>query len=112
VPRPVQVERFLRYRLCDVTALGAGGCACGRTFPALQHIIGRLDDVLVTPDPRRVGRLDPVFKGCRTIREAQLVQETESEVTVRLVPGPDYTDDEELAVVRRCRNSAVTEGAG
>ena len=91
---------LVRYRLGDIAALGENDCPCGRAFPVLQRIIGRLDDVLVTPDGRRVGRLDPVFKGRRTIREAQLVQESESLVTVRIVPGPDYTDDDGLAVVK------------
>ena len=90
---------LLRYRLGDVVVLGEEGCPCGRRFPVLERIVGRLDDVLVTPDGRRVGRLDPVFKGRRTIREAQVVQETESDVRVRVVPGPDYTDEDGLAVV-------------
>jgi len=91
---------LLRYRLGDMAVLGEGDCPCGRAFPVLHRIIGRLDDVLVTPDGRRVGRLDPVFKGRRTIREAQLVQDSESSVTVRIVPGPQYTDDDGLAVVK------------
>src|SRR5262249_21305312 len=74
---------LLRYRLGDLAAFGDEDCRCGRAFPVLERIIGRLDDVLVTPDGRQIGRLDPVFKGRRTIREAQVVQETESEVTVR-----------------------------
>jgi phenylacetate-CoA ligase len=90
----------LRYRLGDVAVLGDEGCACGRRFAVLERIVGRLDDVLVTPDGRRVGRLDPVFKGRRTIREAQVVQESESTVRVRIVPGSDYTEDDGLAVVR------------
>jgi phenylacetate-coenzyme A ligase PaaK-like adenylate-forming protein len=91
---------LLRYRVGDVATLGDDDCPCGRAFPVLERIFGRLDDVLVTPDGRRIGRLDPVFKGRRTIREAQLVQESASGVTVRIVPGPDYTDDDGLAVVK------------
>jgi phenylacetate-CoA ligase len=91
---------LLRYRLGDVAVLGETECACGRRFPTLEQIVGRLDDVVVTPDGRRVGRLDPAFKGRRTIREAQVVQESEFTVTVRLVPGPDYSEDDGAAVVR------------
>jgi phenylacetate-coenzyme A ligase PaaK-like adenylate-forming protein len=91
---------LLRYRLGDVAVLGEGRCPCGREFPTLDRILGRLDDVLVTPDGRRVGRLDPAFKGRRTIREAQVVQESEAKVTVRIVPGSDYRDEDGLAVVK------------
>ena len=100
---------LLRYRLGDVVVLGEEGCPCGRRFPVVDRIVGRLDDVLVTPDGRRVGRLDPVFKGRRTIREAQVVQETESGVRVRIVPGPDYTDEDGLAVVRELEARLGTE---
>ena len=42
---------------------GSGpSCACGRTLPVLAEIDGRCDDVLITADGRRIGRLDPVFR--------------------------------------------------
>jgi phenylacetate-CoA ligase len=91
---------LLRYRVGDVAVLRGDPCACGRAFPALDQILGRLDDVLVTPDGRQIGRLDPVFKGRRTIREAQIVQESIAGVTVRIVPGPDYSDDDGMVVVK------------
>jgi phenylacetate-CoA ligase len=89
---------LLRYRIGDVAAFAAGGCACGRAFPVLEQLCGRLDELIVTPDGRRVGRLDPVFKGRRGIREAQIVQEGPREIAVRLVPGSGYRDADGEAV--------------
>ncbi len=94
---------LLRYRIGDMATAGEPGCSCGRAFPVLRALVGRADDLLVTPDGRQVGRLDPVFKGRRSIREAQIVQEGETEVRVRLVPAPDYTDADGDAVVRELR---------
>jgi phenylacetate-CoA ligase len=91
---------LVRYRLGDIAVRGEDHCPCGRAFLVLDRIVGRKDDVVVTPDGRRVGRLDPVFKGRRSIREAQIVQESESRVTVRIVPGPEYLDKDGLAVVK------------
>jgi phenylacetate-CoA ligase len=91
---------LLRYRMGDMATLGEPGCACGRAFPVLIRIEGRVDDVLVTPDGRRVGRLDPVFKGRRTIAEAQIVQTSTETVIVRLVPTREYTDEDGQSVVR------------
>jgi phenylacetate-CoA ligase len=91
---------LLRYRLGDVAAFAAAGCACGRAFPVLEQLCGRLDDLVVTPDGRRVGRLDPVFKGRRTIREAQIVQENARDLVVRLVRGRGYRDADGEAVAR------------
>lgn len=54
------------------------------------EIAGRMDDVLVLRDGRRVGRLDPVFKADLKIREAQIVQESFDLVRVRVVPAPGF----------------------
>jgi phenylacetate-CoA ligase len=83
---------LVRYDLGDrgVLANPAVACACGRLLPCLETIEGRSDDVLVTPDGRRVGRLDPVFKGDLPIREAQIVQEALDQVRVRVVPARGF----------------------
>ena len=79
---------LIRYRTGDRGALAAAGvCACGRTLPRLARVEGRSDDVLFTPDGRRIGRLDPVFKAHFPIREAQLVQETLERMRVGYIPG-------------------------
>ncbi len=52
---------LLRYRIGDVAAFGGESCGCGRAFPVIEQLGGRLDDLILTPDGRRVGRLDPVF---------------------------------------------------
>jgi phenylacetate-CoA ligase len=55
--------------------------------------------VLVTPDGRLVGRLDPVFKGTNAIREAQIIQETLDHVRVLLAPAPGFTEKDEAEMV-------------
>lgn len=94
---------LLRYRIGDVAAFGASTCACGRSFPVIEQLCGRLDDLIVTADGRRVGRLDPVFKGRRSIREAQIVQEGARDLVVRLVPGPGYSEADGAAVAQELR---------
>ncbi len=83
---------LIRYEIGDRGSLApvAAECACGRRLPILAAVEGRDDDVVVTPDGRRVGRLDPVFKADLPIREAQIVQESRTRVTLRLVPAPGY----------------------
>jgi phenylacetate-CoA ligase len=94
---------LLRYRIGDVAAFGSASCACGRAFPVIEQLCGRLDDLIVTADGRRVGRLDPVFKGRRTIREAQIVQQGARESVVNLVPGPGYAEADGAAVAHELR---------
>ena len=96
---------LIRYRVGDrVKPAPAGArCECGRALPLLERIEGRLDDVIVTPDGRRIGRLDPVFKADLAIREAQIVQERPDLVRVRVVPGAEFGARQEADLVRRLR---------
>jgi phenylacetate-CoA ligase len=96
---------LIRYDVGDRGAVApAGGrCSCGRTLPMLQQIEGRADDVVLTRDGRRVGRLDPVFKGELKIREAQIIQESLERICVRFVPAPGYTERDGKAVVSGLR---------
>lgn len=94
-----RVQPFFRYRLGDLASLSATPCTCGKGMPVLERIEGRIDAVLVTRDGRRVGRLDPVFKGARGIAEAQIVQDDYDAFRIRIVPSSQYTDADGKAVV-------------
>ena len=87
-------QPLIRYRVGDRLVLAADGdaCACGRTLPIVERIDGRSDDVLLTPDGRRIGRLDPVFKGDLPLVEAQIAQEALDHVRLRVVPADGFTD--------------------
>jgi phenylacetate-CoA ligase len=77
---------LIRYRVGDVAVLSDWQeCECGRSGPLVQQIVGRMEDIIVTPDGRHVGRLDHVFKDTLNVAEAQIVQETKDAVLVRMV---------------------------
>jgi phenylacetate-coenzyme A ligase PaaK-like adenylate-forming protein len=97
------VMPLIRYRTGDLAIPGAGACACGRAFPILDRIIGRLDDVLVTPEGRRVGRLDPIFKAVSTFQAARIVQDASDHVRVELVSESDIAVQEQAVLVRELR---------
>lgn len=84
---------LIRYEVGDIGAVAPAdeGCPCGRTLPILRMVEGRLDDVIVTPDDRMVGRLDTAFKSDLPIRAAQIVQEDRHEVRVLLVPAAGFS---------------------
>lgn len=96
---------LVRYRVGDRGALAppSTGCACGRGLPVLDHVEGRSDDVLYTPDGRSVGRLDPVFKAGLPVREAQIVQDRLDRVRVRVVPADGYCARHADSIVERIR---------
>jgi len=112
------VQPLVRYRLGDLAALKVGACSCGSPLPALSFVEGRRDAVLITSDGRRIGRLDPVFKGCQGITAAQIVQEAHDDFLVRIVPSPAFAQRDAETVIRnlaarvgraRIRTELVTE---
>lgn len=80
---------LIRYRIGDV----AGGVSLeeGRRnlVKSFQVLIGREDDLVITPEGRRVGRLDPAFKGLSGIRQSQIIQVKTNELVVKVVPQDD-----------------------
>lgn len=95
---------LLRYRTGDMAVAG-DGCPCGSPYPSIVGIEGRMDDILVTPDGRRVGRLDPVFKGAPddAFHEAQIVQEALDRVTLRYVRGTGQSQEAVAMVLQELR---------
>lgn len=82
---------LIRYRIGDAARLSADACSCGRNLPVIEELEGRSDDLVITPDGRRVGRLDVVFKEDLPIAEAQIIQETLARIRLRYVPAPRFT---------------------
>lgn len=100
-----EVMPLIRYEVGDRGAVApGGGCSCGRAFPRLLRIEGRLDDVLVTSEGRLVGRLDTVFKADLPVREAQIIQENERHVRVLLVPSAEYGEAAGRLLAQRLRD--------
>ena len=95
---------LIRYRVGDRGALPAQpvNCPCGRTLPLLAQVEGRIDDVILTPDGRRVGRLSPVWKEL-PIREAQVIQEVRHKVRLRYIPAPEFTPAAQQEMVEKLR---------
>lgn len=81
---------LIRYLVGDSGTLATGKCMCGRTLPLIEKIEGRSDDLLYTQDGRRIGRLDPIFKGGLPVREAQIIQESLTRLKVIYVPDAQF----------------------
>jgi phenylacetate-CoA ligase len=96
---------LIRYDTGDRgTSTASAECVCGRRLPAFGSIEGRSDDVICTPDGRRVGRLDPVFKTDLGIREAQIVQDRVDLVNVYIVPTSGFNARQARVVVEGLRD--------
>jgi len=85
---------LIRYDIGDTGILSNQACLCGRNFPVIEKILGRTDDILIMRDGRHVGRLDPVFKGLQSIKEAQIIQEDFDTILLKIVPDKGYIEEE------------------
>jgi phenylacetate-CoA ligase len=54
-----------------------------------------MDDVLVTPEGRHIGRLDPIFKSVSSLYETRIVQDQPDHVRVEVVLSAPLSSAEE-----------------
>ncbi len=94
---------MIRYRIGDVGTKLKAPCSCGRPGDVFLDIDGRIEDYVMTPERRLVGRMDHVFKGRFDIAEAQILQDSIDAIDVHLVPASDFTDDSIASLVRAIR---------
>jgi phenylacetate-coenzyme A ligase PaaK-like adenylate-forming protein len=77
---------LLRYAIGDVGAAGIDPCACGRGFPTMQLLQGRVDDFIVLPSGRCFSprMVNPAFENLPGILEHVLVQEAPDWIVAHL----------------------------
>ncbi|MEO7773600.1 MAG: hypothetical protein ABIT36_04605 [Steroidobacteraceae bacterium] len=87
---------FIRYNLRDIARWAEGPCPCGSSFPVLNVVKGRSDDLLLMPDgsqrsPMQVlGVLD---RFDRDLIHYQLRQRRDGSFEVAYVPAADAAPD-------------------
>lgn len=86
---------LIRYDLGDRATASAGVCGCGRGLPLIQSIEGRASDFLVAADGTRIHGeyFTHLFYGNTGIAQFQFVQESMSEVVIRVVPAGESVPD-------------------
>jgi phenylacetate-CoA ligase len=89
---------FIRYRVGDVGTRAKRPCPCGRPGDVFLDVDGRIEDYVVTPDGRRVGRLDHIFKEQLDVAEAQILQETPRSIEVLVVPRRSWRPESERSL--------------
>lgn len=94
---------LLRYRIGDLGTRSKQPCPCGRTGDVFLDVDGRLEDYVVTPDGRWIGRLDHIFKDQLAVAEAQIVQQRPEAIEVRVVPHGNWDDASERSLRKEIR---------
>ena len=78
---------LFRYRTGDhVRSADPGPCRCGRAFPVLGRIDGRVEDCFTSADGRPLPLPSTVIDDLINVREAQVAQRGPGRFEVRVVP--------------------------
>jgi len=98
---------FIRYRTGDVGVRTNRACACGRQYPLIKEVEGRLQEYVLTKDQRWVTLTALVFaqhfEAFSRIRKMQLEQFRAGEVTVRIARCPGFREIDASEIVRKIR---------
>ena len=96
---------LIRYRTMDVAVATDERCSCGRQYPLLERVEGRLQEFIVT----RSGHLISVTPinyesgAFERIQQFQMCQEEMGELIMRIVRKPTYTDEDTRQLIRELR---------
>jgi phenylacetate-CoA ligase len=96
---------LIRYDIGDEVILSENQKSkCGRGGILIDKVIGRVEDYILTPDGRYVGRLDHLFKDTVNIIEAQIQQDSIDEIIIRIVPRNKHSKNDEEKIKREARS--------
>jgi len=99
------VMPLIRYRTGDVVSPPPDQCSCGRGLEVIGQVKTKSEDFVVCPDGRHISasNLTYPFKPIQSIAESQIVQENPSEVVVRIIRRPEYTEADEKRLLEGLR---------
>ncbi|HPG40389.1 MAG TPA: hypothetical protein PLP19_15575 [bacterium] len=84
---------LIRYDTKDYAIATDRVCACGRTLPLIERLIGRVDDRLINKHGKYIGGLQKATTFAKGIRLSQIVQSVPGIIDFYVVPVKNFTDD-------------------
>jgi len=97
---------LVRYRLSDRTRWRHGHCACGRPFPMIEPVTGKLEDRITGGDGMEVSPsvLTFAFKGVENVRKSQVAQTGPGQWELRLVPDAHFSPADQDKLLHNIRH--------
>lgn len=83
---------FIRYRLGDTVVPSDERCSCGLASPLFAHIEGRLEDMIETPDGRKVAGGMLYYTLTKGIHQFKAFQRAVDRLEVFIEKGPNFSD--------------------
>ncbi|MBV1884308.1 MAG: hypothetical protein KUG82_21885 [Pseudomonadales bacterium] len=93
---------FIRYKLEDVGHMKLGLCSCGRSLPLMGAVEGRTGDFFIAKNGSMVHGeyFTHLFYGIPEVQKFQMIQETITDVHLKIVETPDAKNRSYLDAVK------------
>jgi phenylacetate-CoA ligase len=92
---------FVRYRLGDLASWDSDRCPCGRRMPVLKQVVGRIEDVVIGRDGRKLVRFHGIFTDQPNVKEGQVIQQSRDRLILRIVATAGFSDRDRQDLVAR-----------
>jgi len=101
-----ETQPLVRYEIGDLGAWSSQGCPCGRShMPVLEGIVGRVRDVVLMRDGRRITLpTGPIFAAVQGVIEGQIVQQDYDDFVIRVVATADFGPRESSQLGRQLKH--------
>jgi phenylacetate-CoA ligase len=91
---------LVRYKLSDCTRWKHGKCQCGSTFPRIESVSGRLEDMIFGADGAVVSAfLSVAFSDAQNIKKSQVAQVAPLRWQIRLVPTTQFDEQDKQKLI-------------
>ena len=93
---------FIRYDTGDFVRIEnpTRSCSCGRAFPLVESIEGRIEDYVITPSGKWIGAIGRALLDVNNLIEAQIIQEKLDLLRVLIVPTENFTVRDEKVLLK------------
>ena len=87
---------FIRYEIGDLGMLVKDKCKCGRNWPRLKKIVGRVSDTIISPSGKMIHGefFTHLFYGFSNVKQFQVVQETQRDLTIKIVKRAKFSEEQ------------------
>jgi len=91
---------MVRYRLSDQTKWKKGNCRCGRVYPMIERVKGRVEEIILGTSGNDIGPLlFRILHGITGFERIQIAQVERYRLEIRVVPSQGFSEKEKERLV-------------
>ena len=103
---------FMRYKLGDLAIWADDECTCGRVWPLLKALKGRLNDTVILPSGRRIPSvgIEVLIRTVENVKRFQIVQRPNKDIIVKVVVDNKKMQEHiRSEIIRRVKLACLNE---